>query len=91
MATKKVVIDDRTVAVKDTEVKFGFGQVANPTPPAVTNVFRIILYTVGVLNIATMTFTAIPPDISEAINNWSAEVIVFAHAISKLFGLNIEK
>lgn len=91
MPTKKVIIDNQTIAVKDTEVKFGLGQVSNPTPPVVTNIFRWVLYTVGVLNIATMTFTAIPAEVTDIINTWSAEVIVFAHAISKLFGLNIEK
>ena len=44
MSGKKVVIDEKAVLVKDTVAKFGFGQVANPTPPMVTNVFRITKY-----------------------------------------------
>lgn len=88
---KKVIVDNQTVAIKDTQVKFGLGQVTKPTPPLLTNIFRWVLYTVGVLNIATMTFTFIPADVADLINQWSAEVIVFAHAVTKLFGLNIEK
>lgn len=88
---KKIIVDNQTVAIKDTQVKFGLGQVTKPTPPLFTNIFRWVLYTVGVLNIATMTFTFIPADVADLINQWSAEVIVFTHAVTKLFGLNIEK
>ncbi len=88
---KQVIIQGDAISVKDTAVKFGLGQIKHPTPPLATKIFRVILYTVGVLNIATMTFSDIPIEISEVINKWSAEVIVFAHAITKLFGLNLEK
>ena len=91
MATKKVIVENQAISIKDTEVKFGLGQITKTTPPLATNIFRVVLYTVGVLNIATMTFTAIPADVADMINKWSAEVIVFAHAVTKLFGLNIEK
>lgn len=88
---KKVIVENQTVSIKDTEVKFGLNQIGKTTPPIATKIFRIVLYTVGVLNIATMTFTAIPKEITDVVNQWSAEVIVFAHAVTKLFGLNLDK
>lgn len=91
MSEKKVVLDGKAVSVKNTEIKFGLKQVNKPTPPAVTNIFRIVLYTVFVLNLATMTFSDIPANIADVVDKWSAEVIVFAHGLSKFFGLNLEK
>lgn len=91
MTENKVIIDDKTIAVKNTEVKFGLGQITKPTPPIVTNIFRAVLYGVFVLNLVTMTFSEIPDDIADLIDKWSAETIVFAHGVSKLFGLNIDK
>ncbi|MDF3076117.1 MAG: hypothetical protein K0S09_6 [Sphingobacteriaceae bacterium] len=88
---KKVIIENKTVAVEDTTAKFGLGQITKPTPHWAKNAFRIVLYTVGVLNIITLTFSDFPIQWTEVINKYSAEVIIFAHAISKLFGLNLEQ
>ena len=71
--------------------KFGFGQINNPTPLWITWVFRVILYGVAVITLLANLITEIPVDLRNTINHYGVEIVAAAHAISRLFGVDISQ
>lgn len=88
---EKVIIDNKSVAVADTKVKFGLKAITLPTPKVATQIFRAVLYAATVVTILTNTFTEIPPELKATINKYALEVVTAVHLISKLFGLEEKK
>lgn len=88
---EKVIIDNKAVSKADTTVKVGLNQVTKPTPQLATNIFRIVLYAAFVVNIVLATFADIPNEIKDIAGRYSIEIVTLVHALTKLFGLNVEE
>ncbi len=72
------------------DVKFGLGQIKNPTPKWATNVFRIVLYAAAVAGIIIGSISEIPDPVKVVILKYAAEVTLAVHALTKLFGIVID-
>lgn len=71
------------------QIKFGFGQLAKPTPQLATNIFRVVLYGAAIVAIVTGAISEIPDSIKVVVMKYSAEATVLVHALSKLFGVDV--
>lgn len=71
------------------ETKFGISQIKNATPAWATNIFRIALYTGGIITILVGSFSQIPAPLKATIMEYTTSAIMVVHAISKLFGISI--
>jgi hypothetical protein len=71
-------------------VKFGVGQINNPTPQWAKNAFRWFFYITSIITIALDIFTEIPPDIKLIINASVVKANLLVHALSKLFGIEFQ-
>lgn len=70
-------------------VKFGLGQIANQTPQFATNIFRVVLYLCAIVGVVLASFSEIPDHTKVTILKIAAEITVFVHAISRMFGIDI--
>lgn len=84
---EKVIIDNKTVPVEDTKVKFGFAAITKPTPELAKKIFRIVLYVAALGNIIVDIFPEIPLEVKGMIAMYSVKAVALVHAITKLFGL----
>jgi len=78
-----------TVVKKEGPVKFGFGQITNPTPQMAKNVFRIVLYAAAVVNLILQTVVEIPPHVATIVAKYSLYAVTLVHGFSKLFGIDV--
>lgn len=70
-------------------IKFGFGQLAKPTPQLATNIFRVILYAAAIIAVVLGTVSEIPATVKVIIMKYCAEATVLVHALSKMFGVDV--
>jgi hypothetical protein len=70
-------------------VRFGIGQITNPTPQLAKNIFRVVLYAAAIVNIVMLNIPSIPEETKVQIMGYSSMATVIVHAISKLFGIDI--
>lgn len=84
---KKVLIENKSVAISDTKTTFGIGSISRPTPEVATKIFRVVLYVAGVVNIVLMTISEIPEPVKATVGKYSVEAVMLVHALTKLFGL----
>jgi len=89
MATGSSTSTPATVTQATGSVKFGIGQITNPTPQLAKNVFRVVLYAAVVVNIVIINVPTIPDHIKVQILSYAGMATGLVHAISKLFGIDI--
>lgn len=87
----RVLIDNKPVAVSNTEIKFGLKAISKPTPALATKIFRVILYLAALGNIVVDVFPEIPLEVKGMIAMYSIKAVALVHAITKLFGLEEAK
>lgn len=85
-----VLVDNKAVPETATVVKFGLGQITNTTPKIANYIFRGVLYSSLIINLALSIFTDIPQDLQVAIGKYSLQIVAFVHGISKLFGIELK-
>jgi len=91
MAEKKILVDNKAVPVEETKTKFGIGQIGNTTPIWAKNAFRVALYVATALVLVTQTITEIPEPIKVSIAKYALEAITLIHALTKLFGVQLDE
>lgn len=72
-------------------VKFGVGQIENPTPKAFKYVFRIYSFLAGAWALFAPQFVHLNPDILGEINRWLLVSGTFLHYAIKFFGWDIKE
>lgn len=72
------------------EVKFGFSQIVKPTPDTAKKAFKVVLYTLGLVNLILAVFTDIPQPVKDVVGRYSIELAMFVHGFSKMFGIQVE-
>jgi hypothetical protein len=80
-----------TVTTETAPVKFGIGQIGNPTPKVAKNIFRIMLYAAAVANLLLQVVVEIPPHVAGIIGKYSLYAVTLAHGFSKLFGIDVSE
>lgn len=88
---KKILVENKAVPVDETITKFGLGQIGKTTPIWAKNVFRIVLYVATALTLVTQIITEIPEDVKIAISRYSIEAVALVHALTKLFGVDLDE
>lgn len=78
-----------TVATETAPIKFGFGQITNPTPRVAKNIFRVVLYAAALINLILQIVVEIPEPIRVIVAKYSIYAVTLVHGISKLFGIDI--
>jgi len=72
-------------------VKFGVGQIENPTPKAFKYIFRIYSFLAGAWALFAPQFVHLNPDILGEINRWLLVSGTFLHYAIKFFGWDIKE
>lgn len=80
---------ETTIATETAPVKFGLGQITNPTPKVAKNVFRVVLYTAALINLVLQVIVEIPEPVRIMVGKYSIYAVTLVHSISKLFGIDI--
>lgn len=72
------------------DVKFGVGQIKNPTPKFANWIFRVVLYGAFLINFfLPYVDQDIPQALQLIILKWSGLGVIGVHIVSKLFGYDI--
>lgn len=71
------------------KVKFGLGQIGNPTPQWATWTFRVLLYAGAIVTVVLSTVSEIPDNIKLVVAKYTLEGITLVHALTKMFGITI--
>lgn len=80
---------DNTVKTETGAVKFGIGQISNPTPKTAKNIFRVVLYAAALANLILQIVVEIPEPVRIIVAKYSIYAVTLVHGISKLFGIDV--
>lgn len=70
-------------------IKFGLGQLLQPTPALAKSIATWVLYAAAIVNIILANVVQIPAPVKGLIAQYSLEGVALVHAITRLFGITI--
>lgn len=74
---------------ESSQVKFGFGQITNPTPSWAKWAFRVFFYVTSLATVIITMTGDIPDSIALEITKWVSIANMAVHGLSKMFGIDI--
>jgi hypothetical protein len=69
-------------------MKFGFGQVLNPTPAQAKRFFHSFFTITSVVAMALQCFPQIPQHVNDVVNQWVVSSNTFVFGLTRLFGID---
>lgn len=67
-------------------VKFGIGQIGNPTPIWAKTIFRVVSFIVGIWALIQHLNIGLSEPVVATINEWAVAVVPIVHFTIKFFG-----